>query len=417
MLERFPHAPTEGAHGPLVRKAEPSPESLAAPESGIVEVFQYGRGRQGLIPLYVGESDCVTPPFILDAAMQSLRDGETFYTYQAGVPELRAAIAAYMSRHYGQPYEQAVGPFSPEQFFVTIGGMHALQIALRLVAGSGDEVLIPTPAWPNFHGALSVLGAKPVPVPMDFRSVNGKACWHLDVDRIAASITPATRCLIVNTPSNPTGWTATIEDLQRLLELARRHGLWLLADEIYGRLTFDGKRAPSFHDIMEKEDSILFLQTFSKNWAMTGLRIGWLEAPRALAPAVENLIQYSTSGVATPWQRAATAALEQGEPFFHSMLSRICKGRAILHDGLHRTGRIHAALPDGGFYLFCAVDGELDTRRLAMRLVDEANVGVAPGTAFGPGGEVFIRLCFAREPDLLKEAVRRLCLWLAREGG
>ncbi|ACB96769.1 pyridoxal phosphate-dependent aminotransferase [Beijerinckia indica] len=398
-----------------VARPEPSPEALAAPESGIVEVFAYGRGRQGLIPLFVGEGDLPTPPFIVEAASRSLTEGETFYTYQAGVPELRAAIAAYMSRHYGAIYERTVAPFSPEQFFVTIGGMHALQIALRLVARADEEVIVPTPAWPNFHGALSVLGARPITVPMLFQN-NGSPGWTLDFDRIEASITPATRCLIVNTPSNPTGWVASLKDLETLLALTRRHGLWLVADEIYGRMTFNGERAPSFHDIMEKDDNILFLQTFSKNWAMTGLRLGWLEAPRSLAPIIENLIQYSTSGVAVPWQRAATVALEQGEDFFQQSLRRIHQGRTILYEGLKKTGRIIAAEPEGAFYLFCKVMGETDTRQLALRLIDEANVGVAPGTAFGPGGEEFLRLCFARDPALLTEAVRRLSLWLEQHG-
>ncbi|HVL71184.1 MAG TPA: aminotransferase class I/II-fold pyridoxal phosphate-dependent enzyme, partial [Beijerinckiaceae bacterium] len=203
-------------------------EAANAPESGIVEVANYGRGRPGLIPLWVGEGDLPTPSFVCDAAARSLSAGETFYTWQRGVPELRAAIAAYLSRLYG-------GPYDPERFFVTVGGMHALQIAVRIVAGAGDEVLIPTPAWPNFAGAITVAGARPVSVPMDF----GQGGWSLDLDRLAAAVTPRTRAIAVNSPANPTGWTASRETLAAILELARAHGLWIVADEIYGRFVFD----------------------------------------------------------------------------------------------------------------------------------------------------------------------------------
>jgi aspartate/methionine/tyrosine aminotransferase len=376
------------------------PEAADAPESGIVEVANYGRGRDGLIPLWVGEGDLPTPSFICDAAARSLAAGETFYTWQRGVPDLRAAIAAYLSRLYG-------GAFDPERFFVTVGGMHALQIAVRIVAGAGDEVLIPTPAWPNFDGAVTVAGARPVSVPMDF----GQGGWSLDLDRLAAAVTPRTRAIAVNSPANPTGWTASRETLSAILDLARGHGLWIVADEIYGRFVFDedlavNGRAPSFHDLMDPQDRILFVNTFSKNWAMTGWRLGWLEAPPALGPVIENLIQYSTSGVPVFQQRAGIAALEQGEDFVAQQIARARAGRDVCA-GL-AGGGVSLPPPAGAFYAFLKVRGAGDSRALAMRLVDEANVGLAPGSAFGPGGEGGLRLCFARKADDLVEAVRRM---------
>jgi aspartate/methionine/tyrosine aminotransferase len=243
--------------------------------SGIVEVFNYGRGRQGLIPLWVGEGDLPTPPFISEAAKASLDRGETFYTAQRGVPELRAAIAAYMTRVYGA--RPGGGAFSPENFFVTIGGMHAIEIATRLIAGPGDEALIPSPAWPNFVGALEISGARAVPVPLD-RAQR----WSLDPEKLAHAVTPATRLIFLNSPANPTGFVATREEIAETLAIARRHGLWIIADEIYGRITYDGARAPSFHDVMAPDDKVMFVQTLSKNWAMTGFRVGWLEAPEPL---------------------------------------------------------------------------------------------------------------------------------------
>lgn len=392
------------------------PEARAALESGIVEVFNYGRNRQGLIPLWVGESDTPTPPFIRDAAARSLAAGETFYTYQRGIPELRTAIAAYMTGIYGSPFADGSDPFPAERFFVTTGGMHALQTAIRLVAGPGDEVIVPTPAWPNFGGVLAVAGAAAVEVPLTFDRDGSAPRWTLHPDDLARAVTPRTRALIVNSPANPTGWTATHDDLAAILDLARRTGLWIVADEIYGRFTFEGGRAPSFHDVMGPDDRVLFVQTLSKNWAMTGLRVGWLEAPEALGDTIENLIQFSTSGIPVPFQRAAVAALTEGEDFVAWQVGQVKRSRDILCDTLARSARLSFATPPGAFYLFCQVEGEPDTRTLALRLVDEAGIGAAPGSGFGRGAEPFLRLCFARRPEDLAEVARRFLAWLDGSG-
>jgi aspartate/methionine/tyrosine aminotransferase len=386
-------------------------EAQKAPASGIVEVFAYGRNRKDLIPLWVGEGDMPTPAFICEAATRSLAAGETFYTYQGGIPELREALARYHEGLFG-------GSFDPARFYVTIGGMQAIQTAVRLTAGTGDEVLIPTPAWPNFTGALTVAGARPVEVPMR----SGPQGWALDMARLADAVTPRTRAIVINSPSNPTGWTASREEQQGVLDLARRHGLWIIADEIYARFIYEPAltmlgRAPSFHDVMDADDRILFVQTFSKNWAMTGWRVGWLEAPPALGPTIENLIQYSTSGVATFLQRAAVAALEEGEGFAADQIAGARHGRDIVCDGLKATGRVDLPTPPGAFYAFLRVHGVTDSRALALRLIDEANVGLAPGSAFGAGGEAYLRLCFARKAEDLEEAVRRLGSVLGRLPG
>ncbi len=370
----------------------------SAPESGIVEAMNYGRGRDGMIPLWAGEGDLPTPSFICEAATRALAAGETFYTWQRGIPPLREALARYHTALYGRA-------FVPEEFYVTGSGMQAIQIVIGMVAGSGDEVLIPTPTWPNAAAAAGIVGAHAVEVPMSF----GNDGWSLDLDRLAGAITPKTRALFVVSPSNPTGWTATLADLNALLALARRHGLWIIADETYARFWYgEGPRAPSFFDVMDAEDRILFVNTFSKNWAMTGWRIGWIAAHPALGQVIENMIQYATSGVAQFMQRAAVTAIERGESFVTHLIERARRGRDISCNALAATGRVRFAQPDGAFYLFFAVDGETDTRRLVMRLIDEANVGLAPGTAFGAGGEHFVRLCFARNPEQLEAAVGRV---------
>jgi aspartate/methionine/tyrosine aminotransferase len=373
-------------------------EASAAPESGIVEVANYGRGRQGLIPLWVGESDIPTPAFISEAATRALAAGETFYTWQRGIPELRQALARYHTTLYGRPFE-------PEEFFVTGSGMQAIQIVLAMLVGAGDEVVIPTPTWPNAAATTGILGARPVEVPMTF----GTDGWSLDFDRLAAAITERTRVLFLVSPNNPTGWTATHEDLRSLLVLARRHGLWIVADETYARLWYgEGARAPSFHDVIEPDDRVMFVNTFSKNWAMTGWRIGWISANPALGQVIENMIQYSTSGVAQFMQRAGVAAIERGEGFVTHMIERARRGRDLCCEKLGEVEGCRFAVPQGAFYLFFSVDGETDTRRLAIRLIDEANVGLAPGTAFGAGGEPFLRLCFARNPEHLETAIGRI---------
>jgi aspartate/methionine/tyrosine aminotransferase len=376
-------------------------EARLAPVSGIEAVMNYGRSRPGLIPLWAGEGDLPTPAFINAAAMRGLADGETFYTWQAGIPELRQALARYHRRHFGQE-------FSAEEFLVTIGGMQAITLALQATTGAGDEAIYLTPAWPNFAGAAAVGGSIPVPVALE-RGDNG---WFCDVDRIKAAVTPATRAIFVNTPANPTGWTADRETLQAILDLSRRHGFWIIADEIYALFHYEGRRAPSFMDIMEPEDKILFVNTFSKNWAMTGWRIGWLRAHPALGRMFENLVQYSTSGVAQFLQRGAIAALDEGDEFVASQIERAHKARDIACRILGDTGRVRFSVPSGAFYLFFSVDGIADSEKAAFDIVDKANVGLAPGNAFGKGGEGYLRLCFHRRLDDVEEAANRLAEWI-----
>ena len=371
--------------------------------SGIVAAMKYGFDREGLIPLWAGEGDLPTPDFICEAATRSLKAGETFYTWQRGIPELRAALAQYHVAHYG------IAP-DPERFYITASGMQAIVMAFALTIGEGDEIVIPTPSWPNAGAAADAAAAKPVFVPMLFDEHGFKP----DFDRIAGAITRKTRAIFVNTPGNPTGWTATHEELRALLALARKHGLWIVADEVYGRFYYgDAPRAPSFHDVMEPDDRILFVNTFSKNWAMTGWRIGWIEADPSLGAVIENLIQASTSGVAVFMQRAAVVAIERGEDFVAHQVERARRGRDIVAK-LAESGRIRLIRPDGAFYQLLAVEGETDSRPLVFRLIDEANIGLAPGTAFGPGAENYMRLCFARSPESLSDAVERLTAWLKR---
>jgi aspartate/methionine/tyrosine aminotransferase len=378
-----------------------SPQARLAPESGIVEIFNHARGRDGLIPLWAGEGDTATPAFISDAAAASLAAGHTFYTYNRGIPDMRRALSDYYARHFGRR-------LSPEHFYVVGSGMQAIKLSIEAVCKPGDEAVYLSPAWPNFAAAVGLASARAVPVELDF----GDGRWSLDAGRLAAAITPKTTAIFINSPSNPTGWTATADDLRAILELARRHGIWIIADEIYALYHFTGARAPSFLDVMEEGDRILFVNSFSKNWSMTGWRVGWIVAPPELGQVIENLVQYSTSGVAEFMQRAGIVALDAGDDLIRENYEKALTSRDILCDTLIATNRVETLKPDGALYAFLKIDGLSDTRAAAFDIVDRTAVGLAPGTAFGPGGAPFLRACFLRDPAQITIAAERLAAYI-----
>lgn len=381
-----------------------SPRALAAPESGIVEVITYARNREGLIPLWAGEGDLPSPDFVNQAASAALLGGETFYTWQRGIPELREALSRYYARHFSVP-------LSSDHFYVTGSGMHAIMLAVQALTNPGDELIYLSPAWPNIVASVEIGGAKAVPLALDF--VQGG--WSLDMEKLERLVTPRTRALFVNTPSNPTGWTASKEELTAILDLARRHGLWIVADEIYALYYYGvATRAASFMDVMEPGDKVIFANSFSKNWSMTGWRVGWLVAPPELGQVIENLIQYSNSGVAQFLQRGCVVALDRGDEFVRENIGRARISRDLLCDALISTNRVETLKPEGALYAFLKVDGVTDSRAAALDIVDKVQVALAPGSAFGPGGELFLRACFLRDPAQVREAADRLADYILK---
>lgn len=375
-----------------------SPRALAAPESGIVEVITYARGQEGLIPLWAGEGDLPSPDFINRAASDALLAGETFYTWQRGIPELREALSRYYARHFSVS-------LSSDHFYVTGSGMHAIMLAAQALTSPGDELVYLSPAWPNIVAATELGGAKAVALPLDF--ANG--AWSLDLQKLECLVSPKTRAIFVNTPSNPTGWTASREELAGILAIARRHGIWIIADEIYALYHYgEGVRAPSFLDVMEPGERVIFANSFSKNWSMTGWRVGWLVAPPEMGQVIENLVQYSNSGVAQFLQRGCVAALDHGDDFFRENFARARESRDILCDTLIATNRVETLKPQGALYAFLKVDGITDSRQAALDIVDRVQVALAPGSAFGPGGAEFLRACFLRDPRQVRVAAERL---------
>jgi aspartate/methionine/tyrosine aminotransferase len=381
-----------------------TPEARNEPDSGIVKAAMYGMGIPGVIPMWSGESNTPTPDLFSKAAADALFAGETFYTWQRGIPELRDALARYHQRNFGRP-------FNHENFFVTSGGMQAIQTIVQMIAGEGDEIIIPTPAWPNYGGALRIQGSRPVEVPMDFR--NGR--WMLDLDRLFDAITPRTKAISLNSPSNPVGWTATLDELIAVRDECRKRGIWILGDEVYSRFYYGERgeiRAPSFLDICDSEEQVMLANTFSKNWAMTGWRVGWLQAPKVLAPAIERIIQVNSSGTPAFLQRGCVAALEHGDDFLTAQVAKARANRDMAVRLLAEMPGIRFEIPRGAFYLFFAIEGMRDSAATTMRIIDEAKVGFAPGSTFGPGGEGHLRMCYLRDPARIEEALGRFGDWL-----
>jgi len=374
------------------------------PDSGIISAVNHGIGRAGIIPVWSGEGNVPTPEAFCRPAIESLLKGETFYTWQRGIPPLRQALARYHTRHYGRA-------FDAENFFVTGGGMQAIQTIIQMIAAEGDEIVLPTPAWPNYAGPMRLSGARPVEVPLDF--ANG--VWHLDLDKFFSAITSRTRAIVLNSPSNPVGWTASLDELKAVRDECRKRGLWIVGDEVYARFYYGRPgetRAPSFLDICDTEEQLLLANTFSKNWAMTGWRVGWLQAPKAVGPAIERIIQYNTSGTAAFLQQGCAVALDEGEDFVASQVAKARANRDLVAEHLRAHPQIRFELPKGAFYMFFALEGMKDSLATTLRIIDEAGVGFAPGGTFGPGGEGFLRMCFLRDPVKLAEAMERFNNWL-----
>ena len=368
-------------------------------ESKIREVANAGLGREDVLPFWFGESDETTPEFIRAAAIESLQAGETFYAHNLGLPELRAAVAAYASALHG--------PVGMERIAITSSGVNALMLAMQALAGPGDEVVVVVPVWPNLPSQPLILEANVRRI-----SLHPKAgLWQLDLDELLQAVTSQTRVLLVNAPNNPTGWTLTRAEQQAILEHCRRTGTWIVADEVYERLYFEGgaAAAPSFLDIATPDDRLVIAHSFSKSFLMTGWRLGWLVLPAEMVDGVGKLIEYNTSCAPVFVQRAGLAALAGAEAFVPGLVQRLQACRDTLLPLLQALPRLQVATPRGGMYAFFRVDGENDSLALAKRLVIEAGLGLAPGAAFGDEGEGWLRWCFAsRDPQRLVEGVQRL---------
>jgi aspartate/methionine/tyrosine aminotransferase len=355
-------------------------------------------GRDDLLAFWFGEPDEVTPAFIREAAVESLQRGETFYSQNLGLPELRAAVAAYLSRLHSAT--------QPAEIAVTSSGLSALQLATQALVGPGDRVVEVTPLWPNLVEIPKILGARVDCFPLTFQPDG----WTLNLDRLLAALTPDTRALFINAPNNPTGWTMDGPSQRAVLAHCRRYGIWIVADDAYERLHYDSTMpvAPSFLDIAQPDDRVVSTNTFSKSWLMTGFRLGWLRAPAALLEQMPKLIEYNTSCAPVFVQRAGLAAVTQGEPVIARTRARFGAARDFLIERLRALPGIEVASPQGAMYAFFRVAGVQDSLALCKHLVADVGLGLAPGVAFGAEGEGFVRWCFAASHARLAEGVSRL---------
>jgi len=378
--------------------------------SQIREVANTGMGRSDVLAFWFGEPDEVTPDFIRRAAVDALASGDTFYTQNLGIPALREAIAAYVTRLHG-----STRPTRVDGIAVTNSGMSALMVATQALAGPGDRVVEVTPLWPNLVEIPKILGAQVQCVALRFTPQG----WRLDLDELLAALAPGTRAVYVNSPNNPTGWTLDRSDQRAILEHCRRLGIWILADDAYERLYYEGADgvavAPSFLDLADAGDRVISINTFSKSWLMTGWRLGWIAMPAELIRDVGTLIEYNTCCAPGFVQKAGIAAITQGEPVIAHTVARFRAARDFLIARLRRIERVVAATPPGAMYAFFRVRGVEDSLAFCKRLVAEAGLGLAPGSAFGPEGEGCVRWCFAAGEARLAQGVERLERFLATD--
>ena len=375
--------------------------------SQIREVANAGMGDPDILAFWFGEPDEVTPGYIRDTGIAAIAAGETFYTQNFGIPELRAALASYVTRLHR--------PVSADRIAVTASGMSALMLATQALVNPGHRVVCVTPLWPNLTEIPKILGAEVVRVALRF----DRGGWRLDVDRLIDALTPGTCAVVINSPNNPTGWTLSADEQQAILAHCRKHGIWIIADDVYERLYYAGAEAsdacaPSFLDIAAADDRLVSTNSFSKAWLMTGWRLGWIVAPPALMADLGKLIEYNTSCSPVFVQRAGVVAIEHGEPTVAHTLSRFRKARDQLTLALSSMPRVETALPAGAMYAFFRVEGVSSSLDFCKQLVHDAKLGLAPGSAFGPEGEGFVRWCFAASEERLTEGIARLSRYLQR---
>ena len=366
-------------------------------ETDISKIANYGWGRQGLIPLWFGEGDVATPQFICDSAHVSLTKGETFYTDQNGLFDLRSELTNYNRRTFDVELEE-------DRVTVTNSGMMGISLAMQMLLNPGDEVIVIGPVWPNIYSTIQL--NKGVITHASIKL--GDNGWILDLDDVFSAVTKRTKAIFVNTPGNPTGWIMSEADQLSLIEFAREKGIWIISDEVYHALVFDRTVATSMLSFARPNDKVIVVNSFSKSWLMTGWRMGWMVHPRGIAETLAKLIQISTSGVPDFIQRAGVAALKSGDQTITDLRIRCQTGRDIVFDRLDQWPRVKAKRPNGAFYAFFAIDGMNDSLSFCKKLIDNCNVGLAPGSAFGPGGEGFLRLCYASTSEKLTKAMDAL---------
>jgi aspartate aminotransferase len=373
--------------------------------SRIREIADVAFSMDGVLSLHFGESNLPTPQYLKDAAYQAMNEGYTFYTENAGLPGLREAIAA----KYAELHQVALNPRT--EIVVTASGVQALNVAIRSIIDPGDEAIVLTPNWPNASAIVSLFSGKPREIL--FGSYGDR--FTVDLAALTAALTPRTKLLIYASPSNPLGWVATPAEQQTLLEFCRQHGLWLLADEVYERIYYDGPVAPSILRRCTRDDAVVVVQSFSKSYCMTGWRLGWLAARQDLAQKAAQLNEFIVSHAPSMVQRAGEIALKHGDGEVRAMAAALQERVRFCYEALRSIKTVTVPRPEGAFYLFPRIKGLEDSFAFALSLLKNEKVSVAPGVAFGNGGEGCVRICCAADRSVLEPAMERFARFL-KEG-
>ena len=392
--------------------ASVAPSALNVPHSRIRELAEIAMSMDGVLKLYFGESNLPTPEYIKRAAQKAMADGFTFYTENAGLPSTRRALA----RFYEEQHSVELDPMS--EIVVTCSGVQALNVGIRCMLDPGDEAIVLTPAWPN--GSSNIQMANAVVKQIPHVLCGGR--YTIDFDSLEGAVTSRTRMLLYTSPSNPLGWTASDQEQTQLLEFTRRHGIWLMADEVYERLYYPDLPpktklperiiAPSILKKATREDAVVVVQSFSKAYCMTGWRLGWLVARKDLAARATQLNEFIISHAPSFAQRAGETALLWGENAIREMLIRLRENRDFCMSALQKMPGVTLPKPEGAFYLFPKIEDMTDSFAFCKRLLMETSVGLAPGVAFGAGGEGSVRICYAAEKPILEQAMARLKLFM-----
>lgn len=375
--------------------------------NGIGLVSETALHDPDVIALWFGESDLVTPDFIREAARRALDEGKTFYTKAAGITPLREAIRAFHRRTAGADVSLA-------RITVPGSAMLAVIVALQCLVDTGDNVVAVSPVWPNIFQAAEICGAevKFAQLVADWHA--SPPCWRLDFESIVAACDARTKAIFVASPGNPTGWIMSREEQVVLLDFARERGIAIISDEVYGTILYDDRsHAPSFLSVAEPDDQVFVINSFSKPWAMTGWRIGWLVHPVSLARQMWMISAADNTGATTFAQYGALAALSpEGDAFRGEMLARCRAGRNVVREWIASQNRIRWIEPEGAFYGFLHVAGLKDSLGFALDLVKKARVGVAPGSAFSFAGDTqadsYLRICFAQDAKRIATGLDRL---------
>ena len=383
------------------------PEVAALEQNGITAVALPRINDPSVIPLWFGEGDQPTDAFIREAAKTALDQGRTFYDHTRGLVDLRLGIREYLERLYSIT-------LSDDRVSVPGSSMLCVTIAAQMALGRGDEAVIVSPHWPNIETSCRVAGADVTIVRQRLTNQG----WQLGADEIIKACSDRTRCIYVNSPCNPTGWVMPRQEQQKLLDYCCEQDILLIADEVYHRHYYSssdpGTAAPSFLELAGEEDPVVVINGFSKAWAMTGWRVGWVIAPASQALRWTVMSECFNTGATVFAQDACIEAIRRGEEVVTRLRAQYEQGRALVMAALGDHPAIELAEPQGAFYAFPRIRGLTSSREFAERLLAEMDVGVAPGYTFGPGNEDFIRLCFAISHDRLAEGLERFVAFVDR---